>query len=396
MKASKKIGTILLGALLVTGSLGFTSSSRAADMGGSISQLNVRLSQLNAQIVEHKKQMDLLKGQKASIESQIAAVEQQIQDTDQKIAIMNDKLNLLNKQISDVTAKITQTQKQLEHTDELLRKRLQVMYENGDVSYLDVLMNSTDFSDFVDRLNLLSLIVKQDKDLLVTVKKLKDQLQTEQDALKQQQTDQLNSKAELDQVLAEQQSQKQNKLVLENQINQNISATQSAISQETREQVSIDSALAAAIAAQLAAQQSNPFHGNPNSKWVWPVPSTHYITSGYGPRDGGFHKGIDIGAPTGTPIVAVADGRVLFSGSASGFGHWIVIEHGPNLMSVYGHMYASGLLVSVGQDVKAGQVIARVGSDGESTGPHLHFAVATGISGGSMLYVNPTGYLPMK
>nr|WP_236588308.1 M23 family metallopeptidase [Tumebacillus amylolyticus] len=111
-------------------------------------------------------------------------------------------------------------------------------------------------------------------------------------------------------------------------------------------------------------------------------------------RSGGeFHKGIDIGAPVGTPITAVADGTVWQAGTASGFGHWIVILHDNGVMSVYGHMFSSGVYVSAGQRVQQGQVIGATGNDGESTGPHLHFAIANGVSGGRMNYINPMGYL---
>lgn len=113
-------------------------------------------------------------------------------------------------------------------------------------------------------------------------------------------------------------------------------------------------------------------------KWVWPVPGVSKVTSYFGPRvhpiKGGSstHKGIDIGAPLNTPIVSIADGKVISSGSAKGYGHWIRIDHGSGYISIYGHMYANQLKVNVGDIVSAGQVIAGVGSDGESTGNHLH------------------------
>ena len=131
--------------------------------------------------------------------------------------------------------------------------------------------------------------------------------------------------------------------------------------------------------------------------WTWPVPSSHTITSDYGNRSlfgsQEFHGGIDIGAPIGTPIVAVADGVVLYAGPASGYGHWVVILHNNGLMSIYGHMYGNQINVSVGDHVTAGQQIAGVGSDGEATGPHLHFGVANGITNGRMDVLNPWNYL---
>ena len=102
-------------------------------------------------------------------------------------------------------------------------------------------------------------------------------------------------------------------------------------------------------------------------------PAEGVFTSGYGPRWGTFHAGIDIAAPIGTPIHAVMSGTVIDSGPASGYGQWIRIQHDDGSISVYGHM--SSLGVSVGQYVTAGQYIAGMGSEGFSTGSHLHFEI---------------------
>ncbi|AGF73532.1 M23 family metallopeptidase [Corynebacterium halotolerans] len=102
-------------------------------------------------------------------------------------------------------------------------------------------------------------------------------------------------------------------------------------------------------------------------------PAQGTFTSGYGPRWGAFHAGIDIAAPIGTPILAVMDGTVINSGPASGYGQWIRIKHDDGSMSVYGHM--STLAVGVGERVSAGQYIAGMGSEGFSTGSHLHFEI---------------------
>lgn len=103
------------------------------------------------------------------------------------------------------------------------------------------------------------------------------------------------------------------------------------------------------------------------------LPARGVFTSGYGSRWGTFHYGIDIAAPIGSPIYAVADGTVINAGPAQGFGLWVRIQHADGTISVYGHMY--DFSVSVGEHVRAGQQIARVGNRGDSTGPHLHFEI---------------------
>ncbi|RDI66222.1 murein DD-endopeptidase MepM/ murein hydrolase activator NlpD [Nocardia pseudobrasiliensis] len=106
------------------------------------------------------------------------------------------------------------------------------------------------------------------------------------------------------------------------------------------------------------------------------LPARGAFTSGYGQRWGTFHYGIDIAAPIGSPIYAVADGTVIDAGPAQGFGLWVRIRHSDGSITVYGHMY--DFSVSVGERVRAGQQIARVGNRGDSTGPHLHFEVLIG------------------
>lgn len=135
--------------------------------------------------------------------------------------------------------------------------------------------------------------------------------------------------------------------------------------------------------------------GYVDGQFTWPVPGHTTITSPFGKRNAptygatSFHKGIDIGAPLGTPIVAAASGKVINSGPASGYGNWIKIDHGNGLTTTYGHMKT--LYAKVGQIVSAGDRIALVGSEGVSTGPHLHFQVE--VNGSA---VNPTPYFTKK
>lgn len=102
-------------------------------------------------------------------------------------------------------------------------------------------------------------------------------------------------------------------------------------------------------------------------------PTTGRYTSGYGPRWGTVHRGIDIANDLGTPIYAVMDGTVINAGPAQGFGNWVVIKHDGGEVSIYGHMRYYD--VQVGQKVRAGEKIASIGNEGQSTGPHLHFEI---------------------
>ena len=130
---------------------------------------------------------------------------------------------------------------------------------------------------------------------------------------------------------------------------------------------------------------SAPPTGGGSGTYIWPVSGT--ITSVYGPRWGSFHYGLDIAAPSGTPIAAARSGTVIRAGWQSGYGNAVEISHGGGVSTHYGHL--SSIAVSEGQQVNQGEMIGRVGSTGNSTGPHLDFEVR--VNGSK---VNPAPYLP--
>ena len=132
--------------------------------------------------------------------------------------------------------------------------------------------------------------------------------------------------------------------------------------------------------------------GNIGVKFIWPIPDSTRITSRFGPRKApvagasNYHKGVDVGAPKGTPIIAAAGGTVVISTYHYSAGNYVMINHGNGVYTVY--MHASKLLVEVGDKVKQGEKIALVGTTGYSTGNHLHFGVR--ING---TYYDPLNYV---
>jgi murein DD-endopeptidase MepM/ murein hydrolase activator NlpD len=119
--------------------------------------------------------------------------------------------------------------------------------------------------------------------------------------------------------------------------------------------------------------------------FLWPVSGS--LNSGFGPRGSSFHDGVDIAAPEGTPIRAVEHGEVIYSDQLRGYGNMVIIRHSGGIVSVYAHNQAN--LVRDGQQVARGQIIARVGSTGRVTGPHLHFEIRK-----DNLAQDPMLYLP--
>ncbi|KAA5829631.1 M23 family metallopeptidase [Saccharopolyspora hirsuta] len=127
---------------------------------------------------------------------------------------------------------------------------------------------------------------------------------------------------------------------------------------------------AAHFAAEFAAPRPAPAPA-PDEEWV--APTDGEISSGFGERWGEVHRGVDVANDVGTPIRAASAGVVIDFGPASGYGLWIRIAHPDDVISTYGHIDAG--FVSVGQSVRAGEVIATMGDRGQSTGPHLHFQI---------------------
>jgi murein DD-endopeptidase MepM/ murein hydrolase activator NlpD len=350
-----KLTTGLLAALLLTGAIPNGAGAAEDDLN------------------TVKQQADQLREQKDQ-------VDQQLQSTLADIHQLEADIQSAMQKSTDLQQQITVTEAKLAEQKTKLKGRVKTMYEGGDVSFWSVLLDSTNFSDFLDRMSMLTMIVEQDKNIV-------DEYKATQAALKQQQSD-LAAQQEL------RKSKQQDLLKIEADLQSKYQDLSQQLAAKDEEVSELEAAGVAAYQSFTDGVQAGTIIPSTGTgTFAWPVPSSHTITSGYGMRPGEFHKGIDIGTPVGSPIIAVGDGTVWQAGTASGFGHWIVILHDNGVMSVYGHMYGNGVYVSAGQRVQRGQVIGATGNDGQSSGPHLHFAIANGVSGGKLNYINPIGYL---
>lgn len=332
------------------------------------------------------------KNQKSSVESRINKLNQQkkqvlqqksqLESQKKKIASQQanetNAYNELLKQISDAEENLRQTEAALKEAEdnynsqrELVKTRLQVMYMNSSVSILDTLLASKSPLEFYERVEYMSMISQFDENMITELNSAKEDVEKKKQ-LEQQAKDLLAQKAD----------EKEQKL---SELKSSRAAVEGDIA---RSKAALDK-LEKDIDAQIAeANRLNSIIKNLSSKrkyaggsMVWPCPGNYDITSPYGMRKHPIlrkykmHTGIDIGADRGDSIVAANSGTVIISqyDRSGGYGNMVVIDHGGGITTLYGH--ASKLLVTVGQQVKAGQVIAKVGSTGLSTGNHLHFEV---------------------
>lgn len=355
-----------------------------------------KFSGLNQQKENTEQKIKEIRAKSLTVKEQLAEVNRTLDERAGEIAGKEAEIARLEKEIAQKEADIKAVTEQLKSKKGQFDTIVVSNYKSGPVSYLEVVFESRSFSDFLDRLSYVKAILDYETGLIKAIAADQDKLVANSKELHIKQEADKKSLVVLNNLKAQQIAAQQQKQNLLHSLNQQEAQEVAELNAENKAMQEL-SAQIAELQKQYAA--SNPVPEAPSAGgWVWPVPSSHTISSGYGWRtilgQRELHNGLDIAAPAGTPIVAAANGVVLYAGTAQGFGHWIVVMHSDHLLSVYGHMYASGLLVKPGEKVTAGQVIAKVGSDGMSTGPHLHFSVITGFdSKGYMITVDPSNYV---
>lgn len=352
--------------------------------------------------------------EKAQLEKALKEAQSTIEDLKDSKGDIESKVTELNQQLIDISARITDLENQLtaksediqETKDELagakereaqqyadMKVRIQFMYENGQTSYLEALLSSRNISEFLNSADYIAQIQSYDRQKLTEYQDTVESIVNLEAQLEQEYTDleALKSTVESNKAtVAAMMRQKESELA---DISGDIEDAQSDAdyyAAEIQAQEELIAAIKRAEAEKAAAGvEEHPYAGG---AFRWPCPSSTRVTSDYGtrvsPMSGASsnHKGIDIGASAGADIIAAADGTVTAASYSSAAGNYVMIDHGGGLYTVY--MHASSLLVSPGQTVSAGDVIAKVGSTGISTGSHLHFGVSLNGS-----YVSPWSYL---
>ena len=345
-----------------------TLEDRKNELKTNIEQANDEIDSLNLEITDAIAKVNELEGQiedynnsLAEIRSELKVVEAEIQETEQKLAVAEQ--NYANQKNN-------------------LEKRIVAMYEAGETTYLDVLLNSSSITEFVDNYYLIGEIAAIDENLLNTIEIEKNQIEEIKTKLDANRAD-LKQKEENEQkTLINAKIQRDNYLA---NLNEQEKATRARIKEYEQELNNVENEIFI-ITNNLG---DSDYAGG---LFAWPTPGYKTITSPFGNRihpvlgTKRFHTGIDIGAPKGASIIAANSGKVLKAGWFGGYGNAVIIDHGGGFSTLYGH--GSEVLVSEGQTVKRGDIIMKVGSTGMSTGPHLHFEVR--INGN---YMNPLDYL---
>lgn len=401
LKGSSK--SIIISSFLIFILVSAVFASPIEEKRAELNQVNNELRKAQERLEALKKQEHNISAQIRELDSQINLVQSEINGLEARIQLKQaqirereEKINQLKKDIDFKADQIAAYQKKLESQTEALNRRLVQIYTRGDYEYLDVLLGAHSLPELISRLTIYSYVVKSDRVLIEEIKQTKALLAKKKAELESKKELIFLEKVRLQGELNELNQIKSERLAKRSFIQKALSHKQSNLSQVLKNKAEVarleaelerSSRYLTSLIRKMESQSSS---GSRPANFIWPVYGT--VTSYFGWRMHPilkvrkFHTGIDIAAPYGTDIKASAGGKVIFAGWLGGYGNTVIIDHGGGYSTLYAH--ASAIIVSEGEEVSQGQVIARVGSTGYSTGPHLHFEVR--VNGEPQ---NPLNYL---
>ena len=365
------------------------------------SEIDEQIKQLQGQLADNLDEMEKIVAQKNLIDQEIALLHQQI-------ATINEQIGAYGVLIADKQEELTEAEEKLAALREKNRERIRAMEEDGTLSYWSVLFEANSFSDLLDRLNMIQEIAAADQrrleemnaaakvvaDTKLELEGEKAQLEGVKDELKATQTTLEGKRVTADQLLTEliATGEEYEALMEQSEDEQAKLMEEIAKKEEEYEDAKYLEWLATSVPDPTYAGGAGTGQTIGNATWLVPISYTRF-TSPFGmrwhPVYGGYkmHYGVDLAAPSGTPIYATRTGVVTSATyQEGGAGYYVTINHGDGFSSIYMHM--THFIVSPGQYVSAGEVIGYCGSTGASTGSHLHFGISY-----KGTYVNPAEYI---
>lgn len=379
-------------------------------LAASTTDLNNQKEENQNKIEESKEKQKEITAEKNQTVAEVEEISNKISDYESQISDLNSKITDLNAKISESQQKLNKAQEDYTKQEELLEARLVATYEAGETSYLDFLLSSDGIIDLISNFYLVSEIATSDAELLDSIQKQKEEIEQAKTNLENDKKELDTSKGKMQSVTTQLQQTKSEKNAKVAKLSEEEKKIQDQIDELNQANKSIDAKIQEAIRKAQEEANKNPGGGssggsssgggqsNPSSSgFIYPVPTAYSrITTGLYYSSGQYHGAVDFGCAgiNGQPIYAVADGTVIVSERLSGsYGNYIIIMHNNGLFTLYAHGQDGSRTVSVGDTVRQGQQIMRVGTTGNSTGPHLHFEVRTS-PGTYSCRKNPKDYLP--
>lgn len=379
-----KFFTIIMSiVIMVTSCAVITSSSPVSaktikDLEQNIKDLENKNKQLATNIKSIEGKIDSLQEQRELLNTQIT-------NTQTQIDLYKEKISIMTKNIAAKTKEINVKSAEIEKNKDLFAQRVKAIYIKNSTSAFSTILSAKSFGDFLSQTEIMKKISKSDKELIGKLNTQNQELSEAKNQMLKENTELAKTKSAFDKKSTDLTSLKSQNSATQVQYEQ---LQQKYVNNQKQNEAQIkreDAQLEKMIRESLT--NGSP---GPEGAFKWPVPSSKRLTSPYGWRFIAgykeFHRGIDIGAGTGTPIVAAHTGTVTAVTRSPARGLYLIVEHGGGLATLYQH--CSAISATVGQKVTRGQKIASVGETGYSFGSHLHFEVRkNGVT------VNPMGYV---
>jgi murein DD-endopeptidase MepM/ murein hydrolase activator NlpD len=362
----KRVGCLFF-ALLLAGSLNVQSTANSlSDYQKKLKENESQKSTLAKDIKKIEKDINWNKKKRDELVKELEKLGLEKQQIEQQV-------QLLESAIASLDDAIAQAEQEYEEQLELLKARLRAMYKRSSAVWeLDELFKSKSANEFFIRLRLMQQIAENDQSLLDSIEAKKKEIEE----LKAQKQYEMDNAVQLIQQYIQKIEEKE---ISRSELSKEIKADEKSLEQFLAEEKELEErSKELEILIKQAQKASSVYRGG---NLIWPMPTAKHVNSGYGNRlhpvykVWKMHTGIDIGSYMNEAIVAAGDGTVIYTGKNGGYGNTIIIDHGGGITTLYAHINTRGTLVKVGQEVKAGQQIAKAGRTGTATGPHLHFEV---------------------
>lgn len=350
-----------------------------------LNELSSYKDDLSTQVDDSNSELEYIQDEISATVIEIAELSQNIYDKQTEIDELEARISIFEETLSGINEQLSDAEDSYRSQKELLEKRLVALYEIGNTSYLDILLNSKGISDFISNYYYISEIASTDSALLQIVSDQKENIQNLKDSLLNYENELNNSRIEL----TKSSIALSNLVIIKNQKMQDLSLEEMELQSQIEEYQAQIQEIESEIKI-LTLSSDNPEYVG--GDFIWPVPGYTRISSSFGMRTHPItgiyklHTGTDIGAPMGVAFVAANDGVVRKAGYNGAYGNMVIIDHGGGISTLYAH--GSQILVEEGQLVSQGTQVLNVGSTGYSTGPHAHFEIRINSE-----YVNPMDYL---
>jgi murein DD-endopeptidase MepM/ murein hydrolase activator NlpD len=340
------------------------------------SSLQRRLSNIEANKAATQRRLRAAKAEQLNARNELTVAQRELAKAEQQLKQAEWQLANTRSTIRKVKQELENTKNTLQRHQKELHKRMVVTYKAGTPSYIEVLLNATDFNDFATRADLTRRMAEEDSRLLQAMLDYQKHRETQKGQLRAKESEQVELRKK---VTAE-----RNTVAIRKRTADGLVKKANSDRATAERQMAEWDAASRAIENMLANMRSGSgiagaYKGEFAGTLAWPMSGrisspfgmrTHPITGRYK-----LHTGMDIARSSGTPIRAAAKGRVVFAGWKGAYGVTVIIDHGSGIATLYGHCQSGSIRVFTGQTVSRGQTIARCGSTGWSTGPHLHFEV---------------------